>query len=83
MIRDDFGLLILSHGRADNVKTIQSMKDCGYTGKWWIIIDNEDKQAEKYYQNYGKEHVIMFDKYKKSLEVDTCDIPRERNASYS
>lgn len=80
MARDDFALLILSHGRAGNVRTIDTMIGCGYTGKWYIIIDNEDEQADMYYSIYGKEHVIMFDKYAKSLEVDTCDIPRKRNA---
>lgn len=79
-MRDDFALLILSHGRADNVKTVKTMIEEGYTGRWYIIIDNEDDQADKYYENFGKDHVIMFDKYKKSLEVDTCDIPRPRNA---
>lgn len=80
-MRDDFGVLILSHGRADGVLTIKTLQErCGYTGKWFIIIDNEDSQAEKYYQNFGKDHVIMFDKYQKSLEVDTCDVPRKRNA---
>ena len=80
MARDDFALLILSHGRAGNVRTIDTMIGCGYTGKWYIIIDNEDNQADQYYSIYGKDHVIMFDKYAKSLEVDTCDIPRKRNA---
>lgn len=81
MIRDDFAVLILSHGRANNVKTLDTLRNrCGYTGKWYIIIDNEDKQADDYYRIYGNDHVIMFDKYKKSLEIDTCDIPRKRNA---
>lgn len=79
-MRDDFALLILSHGRAADVKTLRSMKRAGYTGKYYIIIDNEDDQADLYYQNYGKEHVIMFDKLAKSLVTETCDIPRKRNA---
>jgi hypothetical protein len=80
MVPDNFCVFILSHGRADNCKTVYTLQEEGYTGAWYIIIDNEDDQAEKYYQNFGKDHVIMFDKYKKSLEVDTCDIPRPRNA---
>lgn len=79
-MRDDFALLILSHGRANTMATIKTMHKCGYTGKWYIIIDNEDAQADMYYEIYGKEHIIMFDKLAKSLEVDTCDIPRRRNA---
>jgi hypothetical protein len=79
-MRNDFALLILSHGRAEKVITLKTMVDCGYTGRWYIIIDNEDSQADKYYELYGKDHIIMFDKYKKSLEIDTCDIARKRNA---
>lgn len=79
-MRNDFGLLILSHGRAGDVTTLKTILNCGYTGRWYIIIDNEDDQADAYYSYYGHEHVIMFDKYKKSLEIDTCDVPRKRNA---
>lgn len=79
-MREDFAIFILTHGRADNVLTLKTILKCGYTGKWYLIIDNEDSQADMYYQNFGEEHIVMFDKYKKSLEIDTCDIPRERNA---
>lgn len=79
-IRDDFALLILSHGRADKVYTLRQMQKQGYTGRWYIIIDNEDDQQQLYIKNFGKEHIIVFDKLKKSLEIETCDIPRKRNA---
>lgn len=79
-MRNDFALLVLSHGRASNVKTIETMIGCGYTGKWYIIVDNEDEQFNEYVNKYGTDHVVLFDKYKKSLEVDSCDIPRKRNA---
>lgn len=78
-MREDFAILILTHGRAENVLTLKTLLKSGYKGKWYLIIDNEDSQAEMYYRNFGEEHVVMFDKYKKSLEVDTCDIQRERN----
>ena len=42
-MRNDFAIFILSHGRANKVKTLKTLKDCGYNGKWYIIIDNEDK----------------------------------------
>ncbi len=70
-MRDDFAVFILSHGRARSVSTVRTLKNYGYTGRWYIIIDNEDEQAEKYYQKYGKEHVIMFDK---ALTGETFDI---------
>lgn len=31
MIRDNFAAFILSHGRADNMLTLNALKECGYT----------------------------------------------------
>lgn len=61
MENKDFAVFILTHGRADNVITYNTLKRCGYTGEIYLIIDNEDKQAEKYYQNFG-DKVVMFNK---------------------
>lgn len=63
-MRNDFACLILSHGRADNCPTVETLIKSGYTGKWYIVIDNEDKQQDKYIENFGKEHIIIFDKDK-------------------
>lgn len=78
-MRNDFAIFILSHGRANNVKTLDTIKSCGYTGKWYVIIDNEDKQAQKYFENFGEEHVVMFDKIEKAKHTDTCDVQQKRN----
>ncbi|MBO7696889.1 MAG: hypothetical protein J6T10_30030 [Methanobrevibacter sp.] len=80
MVRDDFVCFILTHGRADNVITYKTLKRCGYTGNTIIVIDNEDDQAEKYYEVFGKENVYMFDKLKKSKEFDTGDSFDNRKA---
>lgn len=69
---NNFAIFILTHGRPDNVKTVRTLKKCGYTGKVYIVIDNEDKTAAEYYRIYG-DQVIMFDKLKKSKEFDTAD----------
>lgn len=79
MVRDDFGVLILSHGRADNMMTVDTMTGCGYTGKWYIVIDNEDKQADLYYSTFGHDHVVMFDKIEKAKTTDTMDQQEKRN----
>lgn len=79
-MREDFAIFILSHGRAEKVYTLKTLLADGYTGKWYIIIDNEDEQIEEYKKNFGDKHVVVFDKLKKSLECETCDIPRKRNA---
>ena len=72
-MRNDFAVFILSHGRAYNVLTVRALAQYGYTGKWYIIIDNEDDQADIYYQNYGKDHVIMFDKEEAGKTFDIMD----------
>ena len=80
-MRDDFAIFILTHGRANNVVTLKALKASNYTGRYYLVIDNEDKQADEYYRLYGKDKVIMFDKLKKSTEFDTCDVPdAKRNA---
>lgn len=70
MRNKDFAVFILTHGRPDNVITLHTLRKQGYTGKVYLIIDNEDKQAEKYYENFGKDHVIMFDKKFYADQVD-------------
>lgn len=61
MVREDFAILILSHGRPKQLKCITALQKVGYTGNYYIIIDNEDSSADEYYSLYG-DKVIMFDK---------------------
>lgn len=62
IISKDFCIFILSHGRANNVKTYKTLKLLGCKYPIYIIIDNEDLQAEEYRKKYGEKNVIMFDK---------------------
>jgi len=62
MENKDFAVFILTHGRPDNIKTLSTLKKCGYTGKIYFIVDNEDKSIDKYIQNFGVENVKIFDK---------------------
>lgn len=72
-MRNDFAVFILTHGRADNVVTLKSLLRGGYTGKWYMVIDDEDEDAEKYRENFGADHVIMFDKQGAYDRADTMD----------
>lgn len=76
---NDFCAFILTHGRPDKVHTYNALKREGYTGKVFIIIDNEDKQAEKYKENFG-EQVIVFDKKAVALTIDEGDNFEDRRA---
>jgi hypothetical protein len=62
MENKDFAVFILTHGRPDNVITIKTLAKAGYTGKLYLIVDNEDKTLQKYINNFGIDKVKVFDK---------------------
>lgn len=70
MENKNFAVFILTHGRPDNVKTLSTLKKCGYTGNIYFIVDNEDKCIEQYQKNFGIENVKIFDKKAMADEVD-------------
>lgn len=79
-MREDFAVFILTHGRADNLITLQALAKGNYTGKWYLIIDNEDETADEYYKRYGHDKVIMFDKKAVADRIDTIDTTGNRKA---
>ena len=64
---DNFAVFILTHGRPDNVITYKTLQKCGYTGKLFFIVDNEDKTIERYKENFGRDRVLVF--RKKDVEI--------------
>lgn len=79
-MRNDFAVFILTHGRADNVVTMKTLKKGGYTGRWYMIIDNEDEQQQEYVSNFGADHVIVFDKQAAYDAADTMDTFNDHRA---
>lgn len=80
-MRDDFAVFILSHGRADRIYTLKTLLEDGYTGKFYIVIDNEDETADEYHRRYG-ERVVVFDKLDIAQRYDTGDNFKERRAIF-
>ena len=76
-MRDDFAALILTHGRANDVKTVKSLKRAGYTGKYYIVIDDEDSQEDEYRRIYG-DKVVQFCKERRAKMTDVGDTSKER-----
>ena len=72
MKNKNFCAFILSHGRADNCKTYHTLRKEGYTGKIYIIVDDEDSQVPQYKQNFGDE-VIVFSKDEARAYCDPMD----------
>lgn len=75
----DFCALILTHGRPNNVKTLRALQKSGYTGDYFIVIDNEDKTADEYRKRFG-DHVVMFDKPEIANTFDNGDNFNDRRA---
>lgn len=71
-MRNDFCIFILTHGRPDNVITIKTLKNAGYTGKLYIVIDDEDKAEAQYRKNFG-DKVLQFSKEEMSKAFDEGD----------
>lgn len=87
-MRDDFAVFILTHGRAKQQKTVKTLKRCGYTGRLYLIVDDEDKELDEYIRLYGSD-VITFSKREIEPCFDTMTNKKEygsavyaRNASY-
>lgn len=72
MKNKSFAVFILSHGRADRVVTYDTLREKGYTGKIFILIDNEDDQQQDYINRYG-DQVIIFDKSSFNGKFDIQD----------
>lgn len=79
-MRNDFAVLILSHGRPSRVETIKTLHKCGYTGKWYIVLDDEDSSYEEYKALYGEEHLVVFSKSDAAAYTDTMENSGRMNA---
>lgn len=72
MKTEKFAALILSHGRPDNVITYKCLRRHGYTGKIYIIVDDQDETLSEYKRIYGKQ-VIVFNKEAAIKKTDTAN----------
>lgn len=88
-MRNDFAVLILTHGRAKEILTLDMLRSVNYTGRWYLVLDNEDSQIDEYKSRFGAEHCLVFDKAAIARETDAGDnfpgrkaILWARNASF-
>ena len=77
MENKDFAVFILSHGRADTITTYRALRDGGYTGRTYVVIDNEDDQEDLYRQKFGDD-IIQFDKRDYLEKTDLGDLDTDR-----
>lgn len=79
MVDENFAVFILTHGRAENVITLKALEKAGYSGKTYLVIDDEDGQEGLYREKYG-EQVIQFCKKEAAERTDVMTPSRKRNA---
>lgn len=79
MDKNKFAVFILTHGRADRVVTYQALRKCGYTGRIYLMVDDEDKQINEYKKIYGNQ-VIVFNKQSAVDITDSGDNFQKRNS---
>lgn len=84
----NYAVFILTHGRPGNVITYHTLRKAGYTGKIYLICDDEDKTLSEY-QSKFKDQVIVFSKQAYQDRFDIMDnfegnkvIVYARNACY-
>jgi hypothetical protein len=80
-MRNDFAVFILTHGRADNVSTVGMLKEFKYTGRLYLIIDDEDKQREAYEARYPRQ-VLAFSKADIASQFDEADNFNDRRTVF-
>lgn len=80
MLRDNFCVFILTHGRSDRVYTYKTIRKEGYTGPVFFVVDNEDEQANEYIRRYGDDSVIIFDKAARAEKTDVADTVKDHRS---
>lgn len=76
-MRDDFCVFILTHGRPGRQSTLNTLRRYGYTGKLFLVVDDEDKTGPEYEARYG-EQVLFFSKEEASKKFDIGDNLRSK-----
>lgn len=79
-MRSDFVAFILTHGRPDRVYTYDSLMKAGYTGRVYLVVDDEDKTAPRYVEKYGADAVLRFSKAEIAARFDEGDNFGDRRA---
>ncbi len=78
-MRNDFCVFILTHGRPSNVRTLKQLESSGYTGKVFIVIDDEDSKGDEYRKRFG-DKVLTFSKEAIAKVIDEGDNFGDRRA---
>lgn len=73
-----FAVFICTHGRPDRQYTLQTLRKSGYTGKVYLVLDDEDETEQEYRNLYPEDDILMFDKQSFIETSDTGTIENQR-----
>lgn len=76
---DNFCVFILTHGRPDKVLTLKTLQEKRYTGKTYLVVDDEDKTLPEYIKRFGDD-VLTFSKAEIVKTFDEGDNFGDRRA---
>lgn len=78
-----FAAFILTNRRPDRVITYTKLRRGGYTGRIYLVVDNEDPTLAEYQNRYPGE-VLVFDKAEAASASDSADnLPDRRTVLYA
>lgn len=80
MAPDNFCALILTHGRPDRVVTHAKLRQKGYTGPIFLVVDDEDTRVDDYILRYGAESVVVICKREIAERCDEGDNSHDRRS---
>ena len=69
---NDFAAFILTHKRPFKVKTYKTLRDCGYSGPIYLLVDDQDDTLADYQAAYPNQ-VIVFNKQEIAQTFDQGD----------
>ena len=75
-----FAAFVLTHGRPDRVDTVRALRRHGYTGRIYLVVDDEDDTAGEYRERFGEENVLEFSKAEVAKTFDAADLSTDRRA---
>lgn len=76
-IMDDFLVFILSFGRPNNIKTLQTLNKYNFKGNYQIVCSDDDSTLDEYKKLYENK-ISVFNKNKISKEFDVGDNQKDK-----
>lgn len=73
MVKNNFAVFILTHGRPNDCITYNTLRKYGYTGKVYFLLDNEDGTIKQYEKKFGKKNILVFNKKEVAKYTDRGD----------